>query len=438
MTALADRWHATWHVPVAAARPWLLARLLPAVLAFDAWTLMVVKAGRYGTSTFNVAHFGWLDVLLPAPTASSQLTVVLLIGALAALAALGSLGRAGLALLTGLYTYAWMASQLDSYQHHYFLSWALLCLTCLPRLDAAATRGPRRSAPAARLLAALCAIVYAFTALSKTEPQWLHGEVLQRIHRDGAPLQPLLDLAAALGLSPETAWLLGGLGVVAVQVVIAAGYSAAALTSESSRVGRPLRWAALPLALLFHAAADHLGLKIGWFGGYMMLIAIVMLAPEPWVRAVAAVPAALAARARRLDHIPVRPPIAWSAAIGACAAAAAVASQHDLPGALAAGVIASGGALILIGLAAREGGPPVAVRHALAVAAVAFALHATFEVTPTRYDYWRFVGGDALRRGDLDAAVLAYARANTHAPPGGGRWNEVEQVRSLRARPARR
>ncbi len=429
MSELLARWHAVWATPVAAGRPWLLARGLLAVLAVDAWTLMVVRAGRYGVGDFNVAHFGWMDALLPAPTAASQLVVLLLSGALAALGALGVLGRLGLGLLVALYSYAWMASQLDSYQHHYFLSWALFCVVFFPRDQLVAAA--RVQAWSTRLFAALCANLYAFTALSKTETQWLRGEVLQRIHDGSGAFEPLLAASSLFGLSEETAWLLAGISVVVVQIIICAAYLAAALTAESSRVGRALRWTGLVLAITFHGLAEHLGLRIGWFSIYMIFVAFTLLSPESWVRALTAWPARLGAWARRATTT-VSPLVAWFAVLVALVGLAAVAYQLDLPGAAIGCGLAGSLAAVALATSALRGGPRAAARYAIAIVAVTSALHLTLDVTHTRYDYWRFVGGDALRRLDLPAAHDAYALTNTWAPDGETRWNKVLQVRSVK------
>ena len=59
---------------------YLFSKLFLLMLALDTWMLMIGHAGRYGVAGFNVAHFGWLDALLPLPSARSYVAVLLLTG----------------------------------------------------------------------------------------------------------------------------------------------------------------------------------------------------------------------------------------------------------------------------------------------------------------------------------------------------------------------
>lgn len=136
-----------FHAPFVAARAYLFSRLFLVLVALDAWTLMIGHAGRYGVDGFNVAHFAWLDAILPQPTAAIYVGVLLATGLLALALALGGTRRLALAGLFLLYTISWAMSMLDSYQHHYFVSSVLLCLVFFPELRASDVR-PRLSVPA--------------------------------------------------------------------------------------------------------------------------------------------------------------------------------------------------------------------------------------------------------------------------------------------------
>jgi hypothetical protein len=125
-----------FHAPFAAARGYLLSRAFLVLVALDAWTLMIGHAGRYGVDGFNVAHFGWLDAVLPQPTAAMYVGVLLATGLLALALAIGGTQRYALAALFLLYTISWAMSMLDSYQHHYFVSSVLLCLVFFPEVRA--------------------------------------------------------------------------------------------------------------------------------------------------------------------------------------------------------------------------------------------------------------------------------------------------------------
>lgn len=110
-------------------RPWLLLRLLLLVLAFDCWVDLVPHGGRYGFNDFNVAHFAILDWVLPTPSSGLYVGVVLLTGLLACVQAITRPTRIGVAAVFATYTYGWLMSMLDSYQHHYLIS--VLLFSCI-------------------------------------------------------------------------------------------------------------------------------------------------------------------------------------------------------------------------------------------------------------------------------------------------------------------
>ena len=119
-------WEALWFQPTDESRARWMARLVLFMLSLDCWLVMVPHAARYGAGDFNVAHFHWLQRIQPQPSPDLYVGLMLVCGSLSLLGALGVLGRVGLGVLTALYTWAWSMSQLDSYQHHYFLTLAIL------------------------------------------------------------------------------------------------------------------------------------------------------------------------------------------------------------------------------------------------------------------------------------------------------------------------
>lgn len=125
-----------FHSDVVAARVYLLSRAVPLLLALDIWLLMVGHGARYGTAGFNVAHMGWIDAIQPIPTPGMYTGVMLSCGLLALTIALSGSNVWLSGALFLLYTYGWSMSMLDSYQHHYFISWLLLCLVFVPPIRA--------------------------------------------------------------------------------------------------------------------------------------------------------------------------------------------------------------------------------------------------------------------------------------------------------------
>jgi hypothetical protein len=435
MSRLVQAWEGAWFGPVSNVRVWLMTRATALMLALDAWLLMIERGGRYGAGDFNVAHFAWLDAIQPVPTAGLYVGLILSCGVLAMMVALGGLGRLGLMLLTVGYTYGWSMSQLDSYQHHVFISWVLLCLCCVPALKTREVlESPERvCAWGYRMLAAVTAVLYLFTGLSKAEPEWLSGGVLKRINSSGGDLEPFKALFSSVGIEEATFWTLSGHSVVAVQWIIAATWLSVLWRGEASgrwvRLGRGV---GVLTAAAFHIGAEVVGLRIGWFSWYMLGLTLVAFCPVTW----------LEAAARGLRRTLDRPLTAFDSlggrghslgwiALAGCAAFTLIIIGHelDLPGTQTASLIWAGLALSLALWRLKR---RLSLRYlAFAVALTAASLSITIDLGRARYDFYRFVGGDATRRRQLDDAMLAYGRANTYAPKGEGRWKKVDTVKAL-------
>jgi len=195
--SLSKLWDGYWFGPVAAVRPYLLTRTALLMLAFDLWLLRVPSGGlRMSLDGFNVAHFQWLDSVQPLPTPGLYIGIVLLAGMVAFVWALVDAGLWTRALLTLLYAYTWMMSQLDSYQHHYFLSLVLVAFVFFPRVRAfdlypadQGGVGQQRLNASQRtinswayvLLGVNVAILYLFTAINKLEPGWHVKTMLEKL-----------------------------------------------------------------------------------------------------------------------------------------------------------------------------------------------------------------------------------------------------------------
>jgi len=465
-----------WLAPVAAVRPWLLLRALLLLFAFDLWSDHLGPAWRYGTAAFNVAHFAILDTL-PIPSTGAYVGTLIFLGVAAFVCAVVSHApRPLLALLALGYAWSWMCSMHDGYQHHYFLSWVLVAFVFFPVLSsadlwgspraipwhAAGTPGSSRKAAAKKrdhnraahtpphglphglvpgvsafayvLVTATCAVVYAYTAWSKTEAEWLSGVALRTITHDGRSIAAVVALARPLGLESERFWWWMGHSVVAVQLVIALGYATAPVRDRAIgplRIGLELvAWLALSQALLFHLGAEYIGLEIGWFSWYMLIIGLAALTPASALSVIAlalTLPTRAIAEAMGKEHDA-------GAVVGLAGIAAialgAVGAYADVPGAMQGAIVAG---LLVVGATVFAAGRRRGLRgmRAIAIAAGVASIAMFFALygSPARYDYWRFAGGDFRRRGDYAAALDAYLHAERWAPAGMSRAPQIDEMR---------
>ena len=428
-------WSTFWFGPVLDLRVWLMGQAVLVMLALDAWVLMIERGGRYGAGGFNVAHFAWLDGLQPVPTSALYVGLILTCGVVAMFAALGVLSRLCCLLLLGLYTYGWAMSQLDSYQHHVFISWVLLALCCFPRLKLREVLEQPREVCAwgYRLLIGLIVVLYVFTGISKTEPQWLSGGVLKRINSGEGVLTPLVDGCISLGFDEATVWVMGGYSVVALQWAVSLLWMSALIWGEGGgcwvRLGR---FVGVLLALSFHLGAELVGLRIGWFSWYMIALTLIAFAPSRMLVSCARLShrALGAAWTRAVPSGDPRAPWVWGAlCLAGMPCLLAVGRELDLPGTQSASIGWCVLVALAVGMALR--GQGTLRRIAFAASLTAASLGLTMDSGRVRYDFYRYVGGDATRRLELQVALDAYGRANTYAPEGEGRWKKVVKVKRL-------
>lgn len=269
-----------------------------------------------------------------------------------------------------------------------------------------------------------CAIVYFYTAVTKTEPDWRGGDALARLANPEmrAGLAAYLEAYGPSGGTAEDYWAGLAKSTILLQLVISSGYLVSIFQSRFRGLWRylPAVWVFAPIS--FHIGAERMGLQIGWFSYYMMWIALVFFLPERWLLVAGG---ALTWPVRRL----VTAAQGWFADLGqqegqvlaACTFAAVIVlvlgtRSVDLPGAATASLVASVGLVALVGVALRSGDASAARGLALGAALASAALVFAMANSVARYDFYRFSGGDYKRRGHLEEALSAYVLANRYAP----------------------
>jgi hypothetical protein len=434
MMGLWKAWEDHFFRPVATVRARLLTRAVLALLSLDAWLFRVPAGGRYGgDGGLAIAHFAWLDAIQPAPTPGLYVGLMLTVGLLAMAMAVAP-RRPLLLLLAALWTWGWAMSVVDAFQHHYFLSLVLVAIAFFPHAQKARTKPPageRAVIWALPLLGANIAIVYAFAAVTKLDAPWRAGWTLQHIRGVPARLLPLLTGLRDLGVPETVFWPALARGAIVLEVVLVLGYALLPprLDGEPGRAARVLRIATLAAAILLHGGAELLGLRIGLFSYYMLILAAVFFLPE---RALLAVEAALAAPLRAIGRLRVRG-VRLAQSRGATLAAAIAGAglcgllgfSMGLPGAPVAGVIGVVGLGLVASRFAAQGDAwagRAARGGALAVALLALVSAGS----GVRARYWTEVARDLRLRGNLQAAQAAEERAaaDRSSPASAGEGDE--------------
>jgi hypothetical protein len=446
---LASAWDRYWFGPVAAIRPYLLMKAVLILLAFDVWVLRVKNGAHYSGNAFNVAHFSWLDALQPEPTASLYTGLLLFIGFLALLCVFTVPNRIAMAVLALSYTYSWMLSMLDGYQHHYFLSLVLLAFIFFPLSRArdlydappdTPTEGPntrqlensRASAWAYALVGVNVAIMYFFTAVTKaTDDRFLNGEIIQQLSQKNQILQPVEAWLERIAAPPHLLWEALAIGTIAVEILLAVIYVPAVRQDDSPRRWlQPLSWAGFVAVILFHGIGNEfiLALRIGWFSYYMIALGSVYLLPEsflwalvrliswPVVRLSRAWSSLSAALARRRFGLATGFNVVC--AITGAAIIVIIGLGLDLPGAMAACSVLALGLVIITAVSyplRRQGD---AMRYVFAGSLTAGLMWTSVTFTMVRFDYYDQIGFYHRSRGELQAAIEAYEKAIRYVPTG--------------------
>jgi hypothetical protein len=386
---------------------------------------------------------------------------------------------------------------LDSYQHHYLVSLVLFLFAFFPTLTAAEifpSRLPPPTTPksakepskakqkkkareAARiaavggdivhtsawayaLVAFTCAVVYAWTAVSKTEPDRRAGHALREITRASHPLEPFETWFVEHGATHEGFWSMMGSSVILLQMVIALGYVLAPRRDTvASKLMPVVCGVALFAALNFHVGAEFIKLRIGWFSWYMIAMALVAFLPARALHWLLFLPAeiqrgilsdlpALLRGARKAgpdggEAAPVAPiprpippavPIAMS--IAAAILLVLMGRLVDVPGAIPAMAIAA--IALVAGTVWASLQPSVRrpIPYVVAAASGALLMWLSIGATEVRYDFYRFMGGDARRRGEIEVAIESYEKAARYAPHGKWTRKRQERLDELRRRHA--
>jgi hypothetical protein len=441
-----DAWNRYFHASYGAARPYLFSKVFFLLLALDTWMLMIGHAGRYGVLGFNVAHFNWLDALQPVPSPGVYIGVLLLTGLLSLHLFFTGLSTIPALLLCTLYTYSWSMSMLDSYQHHYFVSLVLLCIAFFPRVggaelhpaDAAASRSPLKARGFGfPLLGVLVAIVYVYTAIAKMDAAWVDGHTIYKIGSAREGFAGLVAYLGRFGIEEERAWSLIATFVIPQELFMGVGYLVAVTRDRSDHWAVRLVCAlAFLLALTLHVGAENMGLKIGWFSYYMLVLGTCFLLPLGAVDALARV---FSLPARTLQAFMVEweqetlPP-AGQLALAAGAAVVVAGAGHllDLPGAQTATLLAGAVVVALAVAAVMRGRDPR--RGVTAVTAAAITMWLAIVSSDVRWEYYRYAGGDHYRRSEYAEALRDYVKGERYAPEGETRQPRIDKLRTILSR----
>jgi hypothetical protein len=386
------------------------------LVSFDVWLLHVAVGGRYGAGGFGVAHFEWLDAVQPLPTPDVYVGLMMIIGILALTSVLADLGRWARALVAISYTYGWAMSLHDSFQHHYFITLALVLLIFFPR-----RRSQRSSVWAYRLLGATVAIMYAYAATAKLNTAWLGGHVIASF--SGGIVRWLGPSIESVGIPSSAVSIAVGAGVVIAELFMSFAYLTVPWLTANRRVDRVVLWVALAGALALHVGVEFLmQLRIGWFSYYMTIFAVVYFLPSPVVGRISAALGGIGSRVARdatramvvVAGVP-RPSLVLAAVVGVLGII--VGSALELPGSRVVGLLVGGTASCggVVGLVRRY--RTDALRCVGAMGTAAALMWFAIEHSQVRFLYHGYVAADLKQRGDLAGAFDAIERARRYAPP---------------------
>lgn len=409
---------AYWSAPTSTSAVWWLDKSFLMLLAFDLWLVMPSHGGRYGVGEFNVAHFSWLDHLQPAPTPSLYVGLLLGLGVLAFCGTLASTPRWLRAVLFLGYTWSWAMSMLDSYQHHYLISLLLLSLIWVRPLSAEELRETREdpdpnSSAGYIMIATTCGIVYAFTAIAKLSPDWRSGDALQRL---AGGKEAVRSLQQWLEMDAGDFWPFFAGTTISLQVVCAIAFM---LAGQRERITNRYARLAIYLSglapLSFHLGAELLGLEIGWFSYYMIAITGVYFLPTALLQWLARPFAALARFGREFHEESTK--AGWVLILVGGGLLPFFGQRVDLPGAFEVTLLISGGLVISAAVSAARKTSLGQIRLWSVVLIMGGAMMwLSIAQSDVRFDYYRFVGGDMRRRGQLERSLEAYILANRYAP----------------------
>jgi len=341
------------------------------VLGLDLWQ-QVSHAPRYGAGGMSVPHISLLSAL-PAPHRDWVLVLFCLGSFLAFRAAMGVAARASAAAVAALFGLIYFWSQVDSYQHHY-LVWMIVLLAAFVPWEPA--NGPREHW-AVRLLLVQLSLVYLWAAVAKMDPHWLEGRTLSMQISKEWVREGVMNTARAWEIKPLALWSAAAWSVMLAELTLAVCLQV-----------RRLWPAALVLGLGFHIGIEVLGYKIGLFSAFMVALYSLLL------------PARVVAWCDRIwPSEEAERRLGPAMALSLAGAAATLALPFPPVAALAAGVALFAGA-------AAWSRPTLPTGIAQLTAGLALVTLA--ETTDQARDYYKYLGGDTRRRGEVDVALDAY------------------------------
>lgn len=426
-----ERWHAYWHdFETERLRIVALRVLLFGMLGFDVWTITLEHASRYGAGGFNVAQIALFDTLLGVPTPAVIATGWLLCGFFCLRAAFGIAIRQSIIGATICYFGIYMWSQVDSYQHHYFIGLVLTIACLIPAEVWTATAPPEVADDPARrarwhrvrhwglrLIYVQIALMYFWTGVTKTDPTWLTGATMDALTHDVAIRAQITRLEGVLGLAR-------GEGYMVVAHFVMLGELLAPLAFLFRRLWIP----GLLIVPWFHVGVEVLGFDIELFSYYMIALDLILLSPDGfwrWLRTSLGGVSSLAAKLQR--PWPAENTARMILALLTAAIAGYGASRLPVEGDDALGVLI--GAFTLLALWPI---PRLAPRAPIYAAVMQLLIVATMVGSvfhfESLYDMYRLWGGDLRRRGDLEAAAQKYAIANTLMPGEPARRYQQAQI----------
>lgn len=367
-----------WFGEIALARPYLLVRLVLAVLAFDIWLNLVPEGSKYGVGAFNVAHFAWFEGFVPS--AGFYLGVLAFTGVLALSQALYRPHPIALLLVTAGYTLGWSCSLLDSAPHHYLLSLYLGCFVFFPMLSARAAfsrsdRVPMGSAWPYVLLCVTTAIVYFYVA----------------------------------------AWSAAGGQPYALPMLCCVSYL---LATVQDRVRLPGLQTTVPLLMAAPVAFHWAIAQQGWFSVYMIGTATIVFAPKAFIHSLGRVltrPARNLVEERAPEGLDERASKVFYLSLLGLITAPMISVLVDLPGVKTGCTLTAIAMLFVMGRQLYLTPRFRPIWRVTSLFGGCLALWLTLTFSSVRADYYRKAAVDAESRGDEDAALLYREKASRYA-----------------------
>ncbi len=395
------------------------------LVAFDAWR-QTEHMARYGTNGFNVSHMPWLDAVLPMPSSSGILIVYLLQAYLAARVVLGIAVPISVKLLTALYGYSYFISQVDSYQHHYFV-FLLLVISCFVPWQPQTARDDADKTPpgaqlvktwAVRLLLVQMAVLYGWATMTKLDPLWLNGESI------------VPNLRSVEWMNYYARNLPGELYATPAQLAMVA--EAILLLAVATR---RLWFVAIPIGVGLHLSIELAEFEIGIFSYYMFgmyLLVVPDKAYQAAARLIESLSRGIGDSARALgDKLAGAGAVAW-AIMGVCIVGGSALlwlTPFDEVGFVA--VVAS---LVALSPLVTRRRPSALSLYSGAGHVVACAMIAVFFfATDTTHEMYKKLAGSHRRLGKHDQMYAAYAKLAVVSPDFGRSYHHMGHVHRRRS-----